>query len=630
MSVIRKIPKKVKLSHAIKNVDNDDFLSNIFENVEKNEEKKSITIIKNQRRSVPCESTSLSSQNEKETKVNIPNLLLPLKEHQHFAVQWMCDTEERVFKGPNPFNIRGGVLSDAPGLGKTLSTLCLCIKQELDRPENESGFPNLIICPKIVIDEWCNAIDKFFGDKYYYLTLKSNNYKEINIQTIKKYKFVITNYEHINSIMKEFYFEVLEENKKKDTELRKPLNENYLKDKKGKELIVDINWNRIICDESHRLNNASSLTFLSIVNLISNKRWCLTGTPIRNYEKDIYHQFLFIGYNNFIGRSRFTYNQYRTDKLHKHVLKRSYSDVDIEMPDFEEKYIYIKLTDNEKVFYENINGCLKKAYKQFSSGYASFSNVLHLFLRLRQMCVSSFAMVRQLNKLKKYRQYKSPKKNIDSDLQDIIDSTQEQSEWYSDILNNLIPDELEEWVNDKFGSGGYMSSKITAVLNILENIKHSEKVLIYTCFKTHMDIIQEAIESKLNENVLTLNGDYDEDERQLILNKFKKDNNHNIMIINYKLGSEGLNLMEANNVILCENWWCPSVMEQAKHRAYRIGQIRKVNIFNIITENTIEEKIKKICDKKEDLGKSFMNDAFDTFKQKDYKLNSTTLKRIIF
>jgi SNF2 family DNA or RNA helicase len=630
MSVIRKIPKKVKLSHAIKNVDNDDFLSNIFENVEKNEEKKSITIIKNERRSIPCVSTSLSSQNEKETKVNIPNLLLPLKEHQHFAVQWMCDTEERVFKGPNPFNIRGGVLSDAPGLGKTLSTLCLCIKQELDRPENESGFPNLIICPKIVIDEWCSAIDKFFGDKYYYLTLKSNNYKEINIQTIKKYKFVITNYEHINSIMKEFYFEVLEENKKKDTELRKPLNEKYLKNKKGKELIVDINWNRIICDESHRLNNASSLTFLSIVNLISNKRWCLTGTPIRNYEKDIYHQFLFIGYNNFIGRSRFTYNQYRTDKLYKHVLKRSYSDVDIEMPDFEEKYIYIKLTDNEKVFYENINGCLKKAYKQFSSGYASFSNVLHLFLRLRQMCVSSFAMVRQLNKLKKYRQYKSPKKNIDSDLQDIIDSTQEQSEWYSDILNNLIPDELEEWVNDKFGSGGYMSSKITAVLNILENIKHSEKVLIYTCFKTHMDIIQEAIESKLNENVLTLNGDYDEDERQLILNKFKKDNNHNIMIINYKLGSEGLNLMEANNVILCENWWCPSVMEQAKHRAYRIGQIRKVNIFNIITENTIEEKIKKICDKKEDLGKSFMNDAFDTFKQKDYKLNSTTLKRIIF
>ena len=84
------------------------------------------------------------------------------------------------------------------------------------------------------------------------------------------------------------------------------------------------------------------------MNLISDKRWCLTGTPIRNCEKDIYHQFLFLGYNNFIGNKRFTYNQYRSDKLHKHILKRNYSDVNIEMPVFEEKFITIELTENEK------------------------------------------------------------------------------------------------------------------------------------------------------------------------------------------------------------------------------------------------------------------------------------------
>jgi len=260
--------------------------------------------------------------------------------------------------------------------------------------------------------------------------------------------------------------------------------------------------------------------------------------------------------------------------------------------------------------------------------------VLHLFLRLRQMCVSSFAMVRQLNKLKKYKKI-SFDKDINDITNQIIDNTNENlkdtnEDWYKEILNTLVPHEFDEWVTDKYGSAGYMSSKITSVINILENIKNSEKVLIYTCFKTHMDIIKEAIESKINENVLLLNGDYDEDERQDILTTFKNDKEHNIMIINYKLGSEGLNLMEANHVILCENWWCPSVMEQAKHRAYRIGQKRKVFIYNIITKDTIEEKIKKICDKKEHIGKTFMNDVFDTFKQKDYKLNSTTLKKIIF
>ena len=624
MNSINRIPKfKTKLLHAIKNIDDNDFLLD-------DKEKKSVNI--NIQKTIP--EKKKKEEKEEIEEIEIPNLLLPLKQHQHVAVKWMCDIETRVCKEYNPFNIRGGILSDAPGLGKTLSTLCLCLKQEIDLPEHETGFPNLVICPKIVIDEWCGAIEKFFGDKYYYLTLKSGNYKEIDITTLKKYKFVITNYEHINSIMKEYYSDELDENKKKDVLLRKPINENILKDKKGKELIVDINWNRIICDESHRLNNSSSLTFISLIMLISHKRWCLTGTPIRNYEKDIYHQFLFLGYNHFIGRSKFSYTQYRGDKLHKHVLKRSYSDVNIEMPEFEEKYIYIDLTEKELEFYENLNGCLKKAYKQFSNGYASFSNVLHLFLRLRQMCVSSFAMVRQLNKLKKYKKkmgdLKINENKNDMEFEEYLENIDDSSQWYSDMINHLIPHEFDEWVYDKHSSAGYMSSKITAIINILENIKHSEKVLIYTCFKTHMDIIQEAVENHINENVLVLNGDYDEDERQVILNKFKTDKNYNILIINYKLGSEGLNLMEANNVILCENWWCPSVMEQAKHRAYRIGQKRKVNIYNIITKNTIEEKIKKICEKKEDLGKSFMNDAFDTFKQKDYKLNSINLKKIIF
>ena len=133
-----------------------------------------------------------------------------------------------------------------------------------------------------------------------------------------------------------------------------------------------------------------------------------------------------------------------------------------------------------------------------------------------------------------------------------------------------------------------------------------------------------------NENVLLLNGNFNEKDRQDILTNFKNSKEHNVMIINYKIGSEGLNLMEANNVILCENWWCPSVMEQAKHRAYRIGQKRKVFIYNIITKNTIEEKIKKICDKKEEISKNFMNDVFDCFKKSDYSLNLTTLKKIIF
>ena len=54
--------------------------------------------------------------------------------------------------------------------------------------------------------------------------------------------------------------------------------------------------------------------------------------------------------------------------------------------------------------------------------------------------------------------------------------------------------------------------------------------------------------------------------------------------------------------------------------------------FSLITQFvlTFFEKIKKICDKKDEISKSFMNDVFDCFKKSDYGLNSTTLKKIIF
>jgi|694.fasta_scaffold40028_2 SNF2 family DNA or RNA helicase len=651
MSTYRKIPRKnINLSNAIKHCDNIDF-DKILDN-KLNKNLKYITDVKDIETKYKNGQCNIIIQNsEKQTvkynykernkytsnknEVNIPNLLLPLKEHQQEAIEWMCKLEYQVKYGINPYNIKGGILSDAPGLGKTLSTLCLCIKESLDNPEYETGFPNLVVCPKIIIDEWCGAITKFFGNNYPYIAIKNNkivngkefnidNINDIDLNNIKKYKFVITNYEYINSIVKEFYNDELEE-KKKDKEmieLRNPFDLKLLNNKKGKELLSDINWNRVICDESHRLNNSNSKTFMSLMYIISNRRWCLTGTPIRNYEKDIYHQFLFLGYNNYIGKSRFTYNQYRSDKLHKHILKRSYSDVNVEMPEFEEKYIYIELTDKEKELYNNIKEYLRIAYKQFSNGYESFSNILHLFLRLRQMCVSSYSMIRQLEKLNDKKV-----KNL-GQIDDIDDKVNTDM---SNLVNELVPNDLNEWVRDKYGSAGYMSSKITSVINILKSINKGEKILIFTCFKTHMDILKESIEKYINvpkSSVLILNGDYNEKDRQEILESFKKSNVNNIMIVNYKLGSEGLNLMEANNVILCENWWCPSVMEQAKHRAYRIGQKRKVFIYNIITKNTIEEKIKKICDKKEELEKSFMNDVFDV--SKNYGMNISTLKKILF
>ena len=532
--------------------------------------------------------TCLKEKNtfEKNLSIDIPNLKFPLRKHQVEAVKWMLDLEETI--DSKMYGIKGGILSDAPGLGKTLTSLSLCIVSEYN-----NGFPNLIICPKIVIEEWKNAITKFFGESYKFLHLTTSCLKNITFDELCKHKFVITNYETIISIMKS-------ENivsKHIENTIRPHTNVNKLKTMIGYELVSNLNWNRIICDESHRINNSKTFTYKSVISLISDRRWCLTGTPIRNYEKDINCQFMFLGYKS-VGN--FCYELYQKHKLYEYILRRDYNDVDIEIPLYKEKTINIEFTKEERDFYNHVLSYTKTLYRKFTNGTVSFSNVLHLFLRLRQTCVSSHSMIKQLEK--------TSSENIS--------------------VKDLVPKEMENWLYELNGSSGIKSSKINAVMDILHSIDDKEKILIYTYFKSHMNLIKERIEKKFKENVLILNGDYNDKERTDILTIFKTSEKHNILIINYSIGSEGLNLMEANNVILCENWWCPSVLEQAKHRAFRIGQKKNVNIFNIITKDTIEEKIQKICDKKNELNNQFMMNVSKT--NKNITMDSKTLRKIIF
>lgn len=62
----------------------------------------------------------------------------------------------------------------------------------------------------------------------------------------------------------------------------------------------------------------------------------------------------------------------------------------------------------------------------------------------------------------------------------------------------------------------------------------------------------------------------------------------------------GLNLVEADTVIHYDPWWNPAVENQATDRAYRIGQDKPVFVYKLIVENSIEEQILKLQEKKED------------------------------
>lgn len=72
-----------------------------------------------------------------------------------------------------------------------------------------------------------------------------------------------------------------------------------------------------------------------------------------------------------------------------------------------------------------------------------------------------------------------------------------------------------------------------------------------------------------------------------------------ILLVSLRAGGVGLNLTSANVVFMCDPWWNEAVENQAINRVFRIGQSRKVLVYRLIIQNSIEEKILKLQEKKE-------------------------------
>ena len=90
-------------------------------------------------------------------------------------------------------------------------------------------------------------------------------------------------------------------------------------------------------------------------------------------------------------------------------------------------------------------------------------------------------------------------------------------------------------------------------------------------------------------------------EKRLQLVKEFNENNVGVFLISLKAGGVGLNLTGADVVIHYDPWWNISAENQATDRTYRIGQKRNVQVYKLITKNSIEEKIYELKQKKSEL-----------------------------
>lgn len=319
-------------------------------------------------------------------------------------------------------------------------------------------------------------------------------------------------------------------------------------------------FNICILDEAQHIKNPDSLNSISVKKIKSRVRFALTGTPMENNLLELWSIFDFILPGLLYSKHRFMEkydrpitkdeDKYILDDLKKtispFILRRKKTDVLTELPEKIETKLICEMTKIQREIYNTyLIRAKEDVNRMISEGEFETSKiqVLKLLTRLRQICCHPSMF-------------------------------------------------LEEYHGD--------SGKLEQLKELLEElIEGNHKVLIFSQFTTLLDIVKKML-NKNKIKFLYLDGSTDVSKRQLIVDEFNEGNT-NVFLLSLKAGGTGLNLTTADTVIHLDPWWNPAVEEQASDRAHRIGQKNVVQVFKLITKDTIEEKIYELQNKKKEL-----------------------------
>ncbi|KAL1897381.1 hypothetical protein Sste5346_004117 [Sporothrix stenoceras] len=118
--------------------------------------------------------------------------------------------------------------------------------------------------------------------------------------------------------------------------------------------------------------------------------------------------------------------------------------------------------------------------------------------------------------------------------------------------------------------------------------ENGDKVLVFSHNVRLLRILQHLFHNT-SYSVSYLDGSLGYDERQRVVDDFNSDPAQFVFLISTKAGGVGLNITSANKVVIFDPHWNPAYDLQAQDRAYRIGQVRDVDVFRLVSAGTIEE-----------------------------------------
>jgi superfamily II DNA or RNA helicase len=409
----------------------------------------------------------------------------------------------------------GGCLADDMGLGKTVTTLAFLQKVN----DENIGTPSLLLMPTSLIYNWVKEAKKFTPNLRVLVHFGPNRMRDC--ESFGMYDLIISSYGILRSDI---------------------------------EFIKYYKFEYAILDESQSIKNPNSNIFKAVIQLNTNNRLILTGTPLENSTLDLWSQFSFIN-PGLLGTERDFKIRYmqQIDKLKDEdalknlsakikpfMLRRHKSQVAKDLPEKIETVTYCKMTEEQEKRYEET-----KSY-------------------VRNMIMSSeqnnnMLIIQGLTKMRQ-------------------------------LANHPIM--VDEHYEGESGKDNDVIHKLQEI------VEQGHKTLVFSQFVKHLALISKRL-NDMGIGFLYLDGTTK--NRMELVEKFQNDAEPKVFLISLKAGGVGLNLTAAEYVFMLDPWWNPAVEAQAIDRAHRIGQTKTVFSYKFISQNTIEEKIMDLQNSKKEL-----------------------------
>jgi SNF2 family DNA or RNA helicase len=331
-------------------------------------------------------------------------------------------------------------------------------------------------------------------------------------------------------------------------------------------VLADITWRLAILDEAQAIKNPGAKQTRAAKALKAQARIALTGTPVENSLGDLWSIFDFInpgllgtarqftGYTK--GLAERKHNPYGPlrDLARPYILRRMKTDRSIiaDLPDKTEVTAHCHLSRRQAALYAQAVEDLARSLEDVD-GIRRKGVVLAMLMRLKQIC-----------------------------------------------------NHPSQWLND----GGWAeadSGKLARLREIAEVLAaRQEKMLVFTQFREVTVPLATFLGGIFGRAGLVLHGGTAVKQRHALVRQFQDSEAFPFFILSLKAGGSGLTLTAASHVVHFDRWWNPAVENQATDRAFRIGQQKNVLVHKFVCRGTVEERIERLLESKQDLSDALL------------------------